>query len=169
MDVLIFLSLEPNFDLKFFCGRPLIPVGRMCFLSNKSMWFFQTDLYSCMAKSEGRSLHFSLLMSGGERAGWGDGGGVGGWGVGVVEGVGEDNRNAVLVEMSFLHHSLPLPASADTLNIQSSDMLWFASEGKLLDNRLCLSLGYRFTLIYIIPGYISLSGLQPLNLSLCQL
>lgn len=52
----------------------------------------------------------------------------------------------------------------------SSDALWFALGEKVIsDNQLCLSFLYRFTLIYIIPSYISLSGPDPLDLSLCCL
>ena len=41
--------------------------------------------------------------------------------------------------------------------------------GKVVsDNQLCLLFPDRFTLIYIIPSYISLSGLEPLDLSLCR-
>lgn len=82
----------------------------------------------------------------------------------------ENNQKAVQVEMSF--PTLHAAAAFDWYpkHAYSSDALWFALGEKVIsDNQLCLSFLYRFTLIYIIPSYISLSGPDPLDLSLCCL
>lgn len=82
----------------------------------------------------------------------------------------ENNQKAVQVEMSF--PTLHAAAAFDWYpkHAYSSDALWFALGEKVIsDNQLCLSFLYRFTLIYIIPSYISLSGPDPLDLSLCYL
>lgn len=79
---------------------------------------------------------------------------------------GENNQKAVRVEMSFPLCS-PLLPSTDTLNTRRVQMCF---GGKVIsDNQLCLLFLDRFTLIYIIPCYISVSGLEPLDLSLCHM